>query len=113
MEKVPVECHHCHRTTHMIPVRGRTHSRSCNRCANQKRDQDAGRYIARKLAEQKKDRVKTAPFRLNTLVNDLRKQVPKYKQTISLLSKKCEKQKVVRQRWTAFFAGTQRWPFSC
>ena len=48
MKRVTIQCRHCQRET---VVHARTHNRICNRCSNQERDKDVGRYIARKLAD--------------------------------------------------------------
>ena len=51
MQRVSIECRCCQRRTTVTAQRARAHNRICNHCANQQRDSDAGRYIARKLAD--------------------------------------------------------------
>jgi len=44
-------CRRCRREARLTTARMRSYNWICNRCANQQRDSDVARYIARKLAD--------------------------------------------------------------
>ena len=44
-------CRHCGNEVALTAARRRTYNYTCTRCANQQRDADVGRYMARKLAD--------------------------------------------------------------
>lgn len=46
-----MNCRHCGVAVELTAARRRSYNYTCTRCANQVRDADVGRYLARKLAD--------------------------------------------------------------